>query len=115
TDQHLRTSYTHHFSTSVQRQLGSHMAVDASYVVKIGRKLVAHNYFNAAPCINPPIPGQPPSLQNVEQRVPLSPGIISAQSRVLGNFFRSSYHSLQLRVDRRMARTFFLYGAYVLG
>ena len=89
TDQNLRTSYTHHFSTSIQRQLGAHMAVEASYIGKIGRKLVGHNYFNAAPFINSPITGQPPTLQNVEQRVPFSPGIISAQSRVLGNFFRS--------------------------
>jgi hypothetical protein len=114
TDQHLRTSYTHHVSTSIQRQLGSHMAVEASYVGKIGRKLVGHNYFNAAPFINSPITGQPPTLQNVEQRVPSSPGVISAQSRVLGNFFRSSYHSLQLRLDRRMARTFSFSGSYAL-
>ena len=46
--------------------------------------------------------------------MPFSPGIISAQSRVLGNFFRSTYHSLQLRVDRRMARTFSLSGSYAL-
>ena len=89
TDQNLRTSYTHHFSASLQRQLGAHMAVEASYIGKIGRELVGHNYFNAAPFINSPITGQPPTLQNVEQRVPFSPGIISAQSRVLGNFFRS--------------------------
>jgi Carboxypeptidase regulatory-like domain len=114
TDQHLRTSYTHHFSASLQRQLGAHMAVEASYVGKIGRKLVGHNYFNAAPFINSPITGQPPTLQNVEQRVPFSPGVISAQSRVLGNFFRSEYHSLQLRVDRRMARTFSISGSYAL-
>ena len=78
TDQNLRTSYTHHFSTSLQRQLGAHMAVEGSYIGKIGRKLVGHNYFNAAPFINSPITGQPPTLQNVEQRVPFSPGIISA-------------------------------------
>ena len=114
TDQNLRTSYTHHFSTSVQRQLTRNLSVEASYVGKIGRDLVGHNYFNAAPYINSPITGQPPSLQNVEQRVPLSPGIISAQSRVLGNFFRSSYHSLQLRVERRMARTFSFSGSYAL-
>ena len=58
--------------------------VEAGYVGKIGSKLVGHNYFNAAPFINSPITGQPPTLQNVEQRVPFSPGIISAQSRVLG-------------------------------
>ena len=103
TDQDLRTSYTHHFSASLQRQLATNLVVEAAYVGKLGDELVGHNYFNAAPFINSPITGQPPSLQNVEQRVPFSPGIISAQSRVLGNFFRSDYHSLQLRVDRRMA------------
>lgn len=114
TDQHLRTTYTQHVSTSLQRQLGAHLAVEAAYIGKIGSKLVGHNYFNAAPFINSPITGQPPTLQNVEQRVPFSPGIISAQSRVLGNFFRSTYHSLQLRVDRRMARTFSFSGSYAL-
>ena len=54
------------------------------------------------------VSGQAPTLQNVEERVPVSPGIISAASRVLGNFFRSEYHSLQLRVERRMARSFSL-------
>ena len=45
-------------------------------------------------------------MGNIEERVPFSPGIISAASRVLGNFFRSEYHSLQLRAERRMARSF---------
>jgi hypothetical protein len=114
TDQNLKTSYTHHFSGSLQRQLGANLMVEAGYVGKIGRKLVGHNYFNAAPFVNSPITGQPPSLQNVEQRVPFSPGIISAQSRVLGNFFRSTYHSLQLRVERRFARSFSFSGSYAL-
>jgi hypothetical protein len=114
TDQNLRTSYTHHFSASLQRQLWANLAVEAAYVGKIGKDLVGHNYFNAAPFINSPITGQPPSLQNVEQRVPFSPGIISAQSRVLGNFFGSTYHSMQLRVERRMARTFSFSGSYAL-
>ncbi|CAN5805423.1 hypothetical protein BH24ACI4_BH24ACI4_04590 [soil metagenome] len=114
TDPHLRTTYTHHVSTSVQRQVTGDLAVEASYIGKIGRKLVGHNYFNAAPYINSPITGLPPSLQNVEERVPFSPGIISAQSRVLGNFFRSTYHSLQLRVERRFARTFSFSGSYAL-
>lgn len=114
TDADLKTSYTHHFSASVQRQITTNLAVEAAYIGKIGRKLVGHNYFNAAPYIDSPITGLPPSLQNVEERVPFSPGIISAQSRVLGNFFRSSYHSLQLRVERRMAKTFSFSGSYAL-
>jgi hypothetical protein len=114
TDPNLRTSYTQHFSVSLQRQVTRHISAEAAYVGKIGSKLVGHNYFNAAPYINSPITGQPPSLQNVEQRAPLSPGIISAQSRVLGNFFRSEYHSMQLRVERRFARTFSISGSYAL-
>ena len=114
TDQNLKTSYTQHFSGSLQRQFGANFVVEAAYVGKIGSKLVGHNYFNAAPFINSPITGQPPTLQNVEQRVPLSPGIISAQSRVLGNFFRSTYHSLQLRAERRFARSFSFSASYAL-
>ncbi len=76
--------------------------------------LVGHNFFNAAPFVNSPVTGLAPSLQNVEERVPFSPGIISAASRVLGNFFRSEYHSLQLRAERRMARSFSFSASYAL-
>ena len=112
TDPNLKTSTTQHFSVSVQRQLTANIAVEGAYVGKVGDDLVGHNYFNAAPYINSPITGLPPTLQNVEERAPLSPGIISAQSRVLGNFFRSEYHSLQLRLERRMAKTFAILGSY---
>jgi hypothetical protein len=114
TDANLRTSYAQHMSISVQRQLWTNYAVDVAYVGKLGDQLVGHNYFNAAPFINSPRTGLPPSLQNIEERVPYSPGIISAQSRVLGNFFYSDYHSLQLRLDRRMAGTFSFSASYVL-
>jgi hypothetical protein len=114
TDPNLRTTYTQHVSASVQRQLAADLVVEGAYVGKIGSKLVGHNYFNAAPYIDSPVTGQPPSLQNVEQRVPVSPGIISAQSRVLGNFFRSTYHSMQLRVERRLARGLSFSGSYAL-
>src|SRR5262245_40101890 len=114
TDPNLRTTYTQHFSLSLQRQLASNLAVEAAYVGKLGNKLVGHNYFNAAPFINSPITGLPPSLQNVEQRVPFSPGVISAQSRVLGNFFRSTYHSMQLRVEKRLSRGLSFSASYAL-
>ncbi|MGH9160914.1 MAG: carboxypeptidase regulatory-like domain-containing protein [Vicinamibacteraceae bacterium] len=114
TDPDLKTSYTQHFSVSVQRQLRANLAFEAAYIGKTADDLVGHNYFNAAPYIDSPITGDPPSLQNIEERVPFSPGIISAQSRVLGNFFASRYHSLQLRLERRMAQGFSFSGSYVL-
>ena len=114
TDQDLRTTYTHHVSASLQRQLTPNFVVEGSYIGKIGRELVGHNFFNAAPYINSPVNGAPPTLENIEDRVPFSPGIISAASRVLGNFFRSEYHSLQLRAERRMARSFSFSASYAL-
>ena len=101
-------------SASLQRQLTPNFVVEGSYIGKVGKKLVGHNFFNAAPYINSPITGLPPSLQNVEERVPASPGIISTASRVLGNFFGSEYHSMQLRVERRMARSFSFSASYAL-
>ena len=78
TDQNLRTTYTHHVSASLQRQLTPNFVVEGSYIGKIGKDLVGHNFFNAAPYINSPVNGAPPSLANIEERVPFSPGIISA-------------------------------------
>ena len=114
TDQDLRTTYTHHVSASLQRQLTPNFVVEGSYIGKIGRDLVGHNFFNAAPYINAPVNGAPPTLQNVEDRVPLSPRIISAASRVLGNFFQSEYHALQVRAERRMVRSFSFSASYAL-
>jgi hypothetical protein len=99
---------------SLQRQLTRNLSIEGAYIGKVSSKLAGHNYFNAAPFINSPVTGLPPSLQNVEERVPFSPGIISAQSRVLGNFFRGTYHSMQLRLERRFARSFSFSGSYAL-
>lgn len=114
TDANLRTTYTQHMSVSLQQQLSNNLAAEVSYVGKIGDDLVGHNYFNAAPYINSPRTGLPPTLQNVEERVPYSPGIISAQSRVLGNFFKARYHSFQVKVDKRMSSDFSFSASYVL-
>ncbi len=114
TDADLRTTYTHHVSASLQRQLTPNLVVEGSYIGKVGRKIVGHNYFNAAPFVNSPRTGLPPSPTNIEERAPLSPSIISAQSRVLGNFFRSEYNALQVRIERRMARTFSFSASYAL-
>ena len=92
--QNLRTTYTHHFSTSLQRQLTTNLAVEGSYIGKLGRRSgraqllqcrALHQFAShrtaavAAEC-------RSSACRSV-------PGIISAQSRVLGNFFRSEYHS----------------------
>src|SRR6185436_15368858 len=61
TDQNLRTTYTHHVSVSLQRQLTPNLVVEGSYIGKIGKDLVGHNFFNAAPYVNSPVTGQAPT------------------------------------------------------
>jgi hypothetical protein len=99
---------------SVQRQIGRDWVVEASYIGQIGIKLLGHNFFNAARNINSPVTGLPPSPQNIEQRTTYEPSIISAQSRELGNFYRSWYHGLNLRVQRRLSRGFTIQADYML-
>src|SRR5437763_1550113 len=57
-----------------------------------------------------------PTAQNVNERVlyPQTLGLLNPQSRVLGNDYRSGYHSAQFRIDRRFSRGFSMLGAYVL-
>jgi len=110
----LKTPYIQHANFSIQRQIGSNWVVETSYVGQFGIKLLGHNYYNPARYINSPVTGLPPSTQNSEERTLYSPGIISAQSRVLGNYYRSWYHSFQARVERRMSRGLTVVGSYNL-
>jgi hypothetical protein len=99
---------------SIQRQLGPNWVLETSYIGQIGIKLIGHNFFNAARTINSPVTGQPPNAQNIEQRTTYEPGIISAQSRDNGNFYRSWYHALDVKVTRRLAHGFTFQADYVL-
>jgi hypothetical protein len=114
TDPHLKTPYVQHLSFSVQRQIGRDWVVEASYVGQIGIKLLGHNFFNAARSINSPLTGLPPSPQNIDQRTTYQPGILSSQSRDLGNYYRSWYHGFNLRVQRRLSRGFTVQADYML-
>jgi hypothetical protein len=113
TDPNVTTPYMHHLNLSIQRQVGEHWMIENSYIGKISRDLVGHNFFNAAPPINSPRTGLPPSAANIAERTPYSPGIIGAASRVLDNYFESWYHSYQLKVDRRFSQGFSIQGSYV--
>jgi len=114
TDPYLVTPYMQHFNLSIQRQIGRDWVIENSYIGKTAKKLVGHNYFNAARPIPSPFTGEPPSIANIDERVPYYPGVISPASRVLGNFFDSWYHSYQLKVERRFSSGFSILGSYVL-
>ena len=92
----VRNPYTQRWSVGLQRELPGRFIVDASYVGSAGRKLFVSEDLN--PIVNP-----------------------STGARLFPNFgirrYRSSgansnYHSMQLRVDKRLSRGFQINTSY---
>jgi hypothetical protein len=89
--------------------------VSLSYAGKISQKLEGHRFWDAAVTEPDPLTGAPPSAQNVNDRVlyPQTIGLYSTQNRILGNDYRSSYNSVQFRVDKRFSHGFSFLTSYV--
>jgi hypothetical protein len=114
TDLSLRTPYIQSFNLSLQRQLTPSLMVEAAYAGKIGIKLPALRTYNPARFINSPLDGSPPSDQNYNDRVIFEPGILSPVGFMLGNDFRSWYHSFQTQVNKRFSNGLTVLAAYTL-
>ena len=114
TDPTLRSPYIQEFTFSIQRQVTPTLMVDAAYAGKIGIKIEALRTYNPGAFINDPITGAPPSEQNVNDRVIHEPGILSPQGYLLGNDFRSWYHSMQLQATKRFGNGVSVVGSYTL-
>jgi carboxypeptidase family protein/TonB-dependent receptor-like protein len=114
TDLSLRTPYIQSFNLSLQRQVTQTLMVEAAYAGKIGIKLPALRTYNPARYINSPLDGSPPSDQNINDRVLFEPGILSPNGFLLGNDFRSWYHSFQAQVTKRFSNGVSVLGSYTL-
>jgi hypothetical protein len=88
--------------------------VEAAYAGKIGIKLPALRTYNPARFVNSPLTGAPPSDQNINDRVIFEPGILGPNGFLLGNDFRSWYHSFQVQATQRFSRGLTVQGAYTL-
>jgi hypothetical protein len=113
-DLEMATPTVHHVNVSFQRQVTDDLMFDAAYVGRFGYKLEGHRHFNPAQFINSPITGLPPSTQNINDRVLYEPGIIAPTSRVLGTEYRSWYHGLELKANKRLRQGFMFSGFYTL-
>ena len=115
TDLSLRTPYIQSFNLSIQRQVTPTVMVEAAYAGKIGIKLPALRTYNPARYVNSPVDGSAPSDQNINDRVIFEPGILSPNGFLLGNDFRSWYHSFQAQVTKRFSSGISILGSYTLG
>ncbi|MEP7363276.1 MAG: TonB-dependent receptor [Acidobacteriota bacterium] len=105
-DPNLRTTYTQQWNFTAQKKLPLDVYFDLGYVGSKGTNLTA-TYDGNRP-IDVVIPGTP-GLGSIASRRPYRgfDGINTTKS--IGN---SIYHSMQAKVERRMARGFSFLGAY---
>lgn len=114
TDLSLRTPYIQSFSLSIQHQVTPTLMVETAYAGKIGTKIEALRTYNPAKFEPDPLTGAPASLQNVNDRVIFEPGLLGPASYLLGNDFRSWYHSFQTQVTKRFSKGLSVVGSYTL-
>jgi hypothetical protein len=99
----LRTPYVCQYNVTIQRQIRNSLVVEAAYVGKLGRKLLADIGTN------PAIYAPGATIANENSRV-IYPGFGSLNQ--MGTFANAEYNALQIRVVKRYARHFMIQGAY---
>jgi hypothetical protein len=120
-DPELQTPYMEDWNLNIERQLTSNTMVEVAYVGNVGIKLNNLRDFNYA-VFTPgtaysAATGQETtvsSLENVNTRALYEPGIIAPNSWVLGNDFRSWYHSMQVSLIRRLSHGLSVNASYTL-
>jgi len=121
TDLSLHTPYVQSWNLTVQRQLTPNVMLESSYVGKIGTKIEALRTYNPGRFIPgttyDPVAKLESTIStagNFNSRVLFEPGILSAQGFLLGNDFRSWYHSFQTQVTRRFSGGLSVTASYTL-
>lgn len=99
--------YTYQLNFSVQRQLTTDLSVTAAYVGALG------HHWPTIRDLNYPIYGPGATTANVNARRPIQPqpntyGVINDVESIVN----TSYHGLQLSVEKRMSRNFSFKGFY---
>lgn len=114
TGPNLVSPYIQEWTFSIQHQLTPNTLIEAAYAGKIGTKIEALRTYNPAKFEPDPITGAPASEANVNDRTIYEPGILGPQEYLLGNDFRSWYHSLQVQVTKRFSQNMSVVGSYTL-
>jgi hypothetical protein len=97
--------YTYQFNLSVQRQMFTDLSVEAAYVSSLGRHLPFTRDLNY------PFYGPGATAGNVDLRRPYLPGTLAVIGS-LNSIMNTSYHGLQISVDKRYSRNFLVKGYY---
>ena len=117
----LRSPYVQEWNLSIQRQLTTNIMLEASYIGKIGTKLNALRTYNPAAFDPGTVYNATTGFENTvsnpnndDNRTIFEPGILSPAAYLLGNDFRSWYHSFQTQVTKRMSKGLSVTASYTL-
>lgn len=120
-DGSLRTPYLESWNLSIQRQITPSIMLEGAYVGNMGIKLNNIRNFNPARFIPgttyDPATGFENTVSNpsdVNNRVIFEPGILAPYAWVLGNDYRSWYHSAQVQLTKRMTQGLSVTTSYTL-
>ncbi len=102
-----RSPYTQYFSFNIQRALPGQMVFDIGYVGTKGTKLPGA--FSA----NPTPPGDPATAEQRRIHHATVPNVGDVEA--LANAFSSIYHSLQVKLEKRMSAGLQFLAAYTFG
>lgn len=92
-DPNFKLPYVHEMNVTLEQQLGSKQSFTASYVGALGRRLIG-------PLVYPAASGNPAVFAQIN---PIT-GVATPDSlAILGNYSKSSYHSLQTKFQRQFS------------
>jgi hypothetical protein len=97
--------YSYQMNVSVQRQVGQTMSFQAAYVSTLTHRIPINVDLNY------PILTATANTQNVDNRRPYSPGILSSVG-MTKSILNSAYHGLQVTGTRRFSHNFSVKGFY---
>jgi hypothetical protein len=104
-DPHLRSSYTQQWNLAMQKKLPAQLYLDIGYVGSKGTGLTAS--FDGNRPIAVVVPG--PAVPSIASRRPFQGFDAISVTKSIGS---STYHSLQTKVERRVANGLSVLGAY---
>ncbi|MEO6828472.1 MAG: hypothetical protein ABI164_01585, partial [Acidobacteriaceae bacterium] len=101
TSNNLKLPYYQEYDFSVQRQITPTLMIEASYVGNKGSRIPGFIPRNPALFIPDPITGDPPSENNVNDRVKFEPGILAPDGYTYENYAHSNYNALEIQGTKR--------------
>ena len=121
TERSLRSPYVQVWNLTLQRQLTPTIMLEGIYIGKNGTKIEALRTYNPAQFVSGTAYNASSGLEhaltntgNIDDRVIYEPGILSPQGYMLGNDFRSWYHTFQTQVTKRLSRGLSVTASYSL-